>query len=81
MTVKQERTKRVQIRISDEMYSRLSVVADQMGMALSTIASVALSEYVMKKEAEMKVMNDSHQALKEYLGDLSSTIEEKINQQ
>ena len=80
MTVKQERTKRVQIRISDEMHARLAAVSDQMGMALSTIASVALSEYVMKKEAEMKVMNDSHLALKEYLGDLGSTIDQKINQ-
>ena len=44
-----ERIARLNVRLSPEMFSRLQVVADEMGMSPSTVAAVAVGEYVNAK--------------------------------
>lgn len=45
-----QRDERINIRISSDMRSRAQVVADNMGIPLSTVTAVALAEYVQAKE-------------------------------
>lgn len=52
MTDKIERTKRVQLRVSDDIDSRLRSIANELGMAPATVASYALSEFIVRKERE-----------------------------
>lgn len=44
------RAQRVNVRLSPGMFDRLSAVADGMGMTTSTVAAVAIAEYVQAKE-------------------------------
>lgn len=54
-----ERTNRVQIRLSDSMFHRLKTLSDDMGIPYSTLATVAVSEYVTKKEREGYVASEA----------------------
>lgn len=47
-----ERTNRIQVRLSDSMFERLKALSDDMGIPYSTLGTVALSEYVIRKERE-----------------------------
>lgn len=58
MTTKErsQRDKRVQIRVSDDIYNRLLWISQDMGIPPATLASVALSEYLIRKERERAVV-------------------------
>lgn len=45
-----ERTKRVNIRLSETMEDKASRIADAMGLPLSTLVTVAVGEYVASKD-------------------------------
>lgn len=48
------RTTRLNIRLSDNMVDRLQVIAENMGIPPSTLAALAVSEYVTGKERQVQ---------------------------
>lgn len=44
-----ERTKRVNVRLSESIEAKASFIAEEMGIPLSTLVTVALGEYVASK--------------------------------
>ena len=63
-----ERTRRIQIRVSEDIGSRLDSVALDMGMAPATLASYALSEFIVKKEREKSQFNEVTKQVSGVLG-------------
>lgn len=80
MPSNQERTNRVQVRLSDSMFSRMKILSDDMGIPYSTLATVAVSEYVIRKEREGYVASSSVEAVKEVLADMVDDLPSKITQ-
>jgi predicted transcriptional regulator len=54
MATETKRTRRINIRLSEDIVNRLDVIAEQMGLATSTVASYAIGEYVNAKESQRK---------------------------
>jgi hypothetical protein len=52
-----KRDYRVQTRLTAEMFERLSKVSEKYAIPISTLAAVAVSEFVIKKESEYKVID------------------------
>lgn len=78
MATQSERTKRVQVRLSDDMYERLTAVAADMGMPPSTIGSVAISEYVMKKEREARVASASTEMVGDFFKNMENFVHSEL---
>lgn len=57
------RTVRVNTRLQPEVKSRLDAIAQEMGMPASTLAAVAICEYVQKKTLERQMLTTVHGAL------------------
>lgn len=52
-----KREHRVQTRLTAEMFDRLSKVSEKYAIPTSTLAAVAVSEFVIKKESEYRVID------------------------
>lgn len=52
------RSKRVGLRLSEELASRLDEYANSIGIAPSTVAAQAVGEYLHKKSMEQKLISD-----------------------
>lgn len=77
-----DRTRRVQVRVSEDIGRRLDAIAQEMGINSATIASVALSEFIIKKEREKHQIENITKSASDFF-DLDSneamkTIMEKI---
>lgn len=53
--LKDTRTKRYNVRLSEEMSIRLEALADRQGLSPTTMGAVAIGEYVSQKETQLKV--------------------------
>lgn len=56
MTTEKGRTRRFNVRLSDDLANRLDEWAEQMGLAPSTLAAVAIAEYLNTKDMQRKNM-------------------------
>lgn len=56
-----ERQNRLNLRLSDSMFERLMKVSDDMGLPATTVAAIAVAEYVGGKERLVK--NNQQQML------------------
>lgn len=54
MTTEKNRTQRVNVRLNADMADRLTAMAEQMGLAPTTLAAYAIGEYVHTKESLRK---------------------------
>mgnify|MGYP000511550824 CR=1 FL=1 len=54
MATDTKRTKRLNVRLSEDIVNRLDAISDQLGLAASTVASYAIGEYVNTKESQRK---------------------------
>lgn len=63
MATTSDRSKRIQIRVSEDIYSRMQRLADEYGIAHSTLASIAVSEYLVKKERELSIVESAKESL------------------
>lgn len=50
MATQTKRQKSIGVRVSDDVYSRGMALSERMGIPLSTLATVAFSEYLISKE-------------------------------
>lgn len=59
MATARARTRRVNIRVSDDLADRLEQVALSLGMAQSTVGAMAIAEYVRKKDLENRMASEA----------------------
>lgn len=60
-----DRTVRLNVRLNEDMYSKLSRVAEYMGVPASTLGAIAVAEYVNQRIAQiesLKAMNEKGEA-------------------
>ncbi len=63
MATQMDRSKRIQIRVSEDVYNRMQTLADDYGIAHSTLASIAVSEFLLKKERELSIYDKAKDSL------------------
>jgi len=52
-----QRESRLNLRLSDDMMTRLDAISEEMGLAPTTIGAVAIAEYVTQRERNREVAN------------------------
>lgn len=50
---------RVNVRLKSDVVDYLRSLADEMGLPISTLAAIAIGEYVRKRRAEVEYLRDS----------------------
>lgn len=73
------RTKKIAIRVTDDIFERLEKVALTLGQAPSTLASIALSDYLTQKERQLGFMDSvagtMGEAFKQDMGKILGIVE------
>ena len=57
MVPRETRSKPFKVNLTPSMHARLEVLAERLGMAPSTLATVAISEYVAQKNSALESAN------------------------
>lgn len=58
MATEMKRTRRLNIRLSDDVVNRLESQAEKRGIAVSTLASYAIGEYLVEIEKKDKAIDE-----------------------
>lgn len=76
MATEMKRTRRLNIRLSDDVVNRLESQAEKRGIALSTLASYAIGEYLVEIEKKDKAIDEFRLA---FTNQLSQKLESMID--
>lgn len=78
MSTTTDRSKRVQVRVSESVFNRLQAVSESLGMPHSTVSSIAISEYILRKEREGALLENVNGALSGQLSEYFEQIKKDL---
>lgn len=67
MVPRETRSKPFKVNLTPSMHARLDVLAERLGMAPSTLATVAISEYVAQKNSALEIQKEVFERVAEKL--------------
>ena len=67
MVPRETRSKPFKVNLTPSMHARLEVLAERLGMAPSTLATVAISEYVAQKNSALEIQKEVFERVAEKL--------------
>lgn len=76
--VKHERSARINMRVSEDIKLRLDSLAQLYGLAPSTLAAMALSQFVIKEEQNQKMYVNVSESVNARTQDMMEFIKERM---